>query len=182
MDEHNIIAVPPNIELNPGEDVVLLVRQHWFVFRNSFLIAFFIPFLLISVSFFVDYTNLSELVVKLVGQISLYGAGIAFLVGLMMFTWKFYLWRNTYYVVSNKRLILITQHGLFSYDDRETSLNMIQDFRATVDGLQPSLYGFGDVTVQVSSQDSQLTLEKVAKPRAVQRIIVREAHLKDKKF
>jgi len=74
----------------------------------------------------------------------------------------------------------VTQAGLFSHDDRETSLTMIQDVRATTDGLQATLYGYGDVIVQVSSQDSQLVLIRIGHPRDVQRMIIREAHLKAK--
>jgi hypothetical protein len=56
---------------------------------------------------------------------------------------------------------------------------MVQDVKAEVDGVEPSLYGFGNVVVQVSSEDAKLTLVKVPNPREVQKVIIREAHLRD---
>ncbi|MCA9391800.1 PH domain-containing protein [candidate division WWE3 bacterium] len=171
--------LPMDVELEPGEEFVMLVRQHWFVFRDPFLMMFFAPFVLLSAVFFLEYTTFPENVVDILSMLCLYAAGISFVAGFLWFVWKFYLWKNTVYLLTSKRIIIINQLGLFTHDDRETGLKMIQDVRARVDGLQPTLYGYGDVILQVSSEDAQLRLEKVAHPREVQRIIIREAHLKD---
>ncbi len=178
MEKIEVVRLPQDILLEPGEDLVLMVRQHWFVFRDPFILMFFVPFLFLSAIFYGDIFNLGGVWRDLLGVVGLYGAGIAFGAGLLWFIWKFYLWRNTFYLLTNKRLILVSQLGLFNQDDRETGLSMIQDVRSRVKGLQATLYGFGDVTVQVSSQDAQLTLEKVGRPREIQQVIVREAHLK----
>jgi hypothetical protein len=138
----------------------------------------FVPFVLLSVVFFVEYTPLPVGLINIVGMIALYGAGVSMLVGLLMFLWRFYMWKRTVYVLTDKRIIIIRQLGLFTHDDRETGLAMIQDVRAKVSGLQATLYGYGDVIMQVSSEDAQLVLEKVGKPREVLGVIIREAHLK----
>ena len=174
----NTANLPGDVELEPDETVVLMVRQHWFVFRDSFLLMFFVPFMLLSGVFFLDYIEMSTMIRNILGQLFLYGSLFSFLIGFVGFLWRFYLWRQTYYVITTKRLILVTQHSIFSHDDRETGLSMIQDVQASVDGLQAAMYGYGNVRVQVSSQDAQLVLEKVAHPRDVQHAIVREAHLR----
>ncbi|NTV30772.1 PH domain-containing protein [candidate division WWE3 bacterium] len=174
------INLPNDVELEPNEHAVLMVRQHWFVFRDSFLIMFFIPFVLLSGVFFLDYIDMSSLLRNILGVVFLYGSGVMFFLGILMFIWRLYLWYGTYYIITNRRLILVTQRGAFSHDDRETGLINIQDVQASVDGLQASLYGYGNVRIQVSSEDAQLVLEKVGKPRAVQHLIIREAHLKTK--
>jgi len=179
MDESiEQVKLPSGVAMEPGEEFVVLVRQHWFVFRDSVLIMLFIPFVLLSGLFFLDYTTFPEIVRSVLGTVFLYGSGIAFVVGLFLFIWRYYLWRNTVYILTSKRIIIIIQEGLFSHTDRETGLMMIQDVRAKVDGLQPTLYGYGDVIMQVSSEDAQLLLAKVGNPREVQRLIIREAHLK----
>lgn len=173
-------TLPMDVELEPGEEFVMLVRQHWFVFRDPFLLMFFAPFVLLSAIFFLEYTTLPENAVNILSVVCLYGSGISFVAGFVWFIWKFYLWKNTVYLLTSKRIIIINQLGMFTHDDRETGLKMIQDVRARVDGLQATLYGYGDVILQVSSEDAQLRLERVAHPREIQRVIIREAHLKEK--
>lgn len=175
----NAQEVPKGVHLEPGEHVVTLVRQHWVVFRDPFIIMFFVPFILLSGSFFLEFADLPVALSKMLGQLSLYGTAATFILGLILFLWKFYLWKETFYLLTNKRLVLITQHNLFSHADREASLSRIQDVSASVEGLQASLYGYGEVRVQVASKDARLVLKKVAHPREVQHEIVREAHLRD---
>lgn len=170
--------LPSDVELDSNENVVALIRQHWFVFRDSLLITFFIPFVLLSGVFFLDYIEIPSMARNLLGLAGLYGSLTSFAIGIILFLWRYYLWRQTYYIITTKRLILVTQRGMFSHDDRETGLTNIQDVQASVDGLQPSLYGYGNVRIQVSSEDAQLVMEKVARPRAIQHLIVKEAHLK----
>lgn len=171
--------VPKQIELEENEKVVALIRQHWFVFRNPVLIGLFIPFVLLFGVFISSYYIENLKVLDLLHNVLLFLAGAALIIGFFLFVWRLFLWRRTFYLVTSKRIILISQYGLFHHDDRETSLSMIQDVKALVDGMEPSLYGFGEVIVQVSSQDAQLQLHKVPKPREVQRIIMKEAHLRD---
>ena len=113
-------------------------------------------------------------------MLSLYAAGISMIIGTFLFLWRYFLWKRTVYLLTDKRIIIVRQLGLFTHDDRETGLAMIQDVRSRVGGLQATLYGYGDVIIQVSSQDAQLILEKVGHPREVQRAIIKEAHLKPK--
>lgn len=171
------VSLPSDIYLEGGEKVVLGVRQHWVVFRNSLLLMFFVPFVLLSMTFFLDYIPISEMVRNILSIIALYGTPISFGLGLFLFLWRFYLWNKTIYILTNKRLILITQKNFFSHDDREIGLDRVQDVQASVEGLQAALYGYGNVRVQVSSEDSKIILEKVAHPREVQHEIVRETHL-----
>lgn len=172
------LNLPNHIELEPDETPVFSTRQHWYVFRNPVLVMLFIPFLLGSGAFFINYAPLPPNVINWGEKILLTSAGGFFVIGLILFLWKLFLWRRTVYIVTNKRIILVTRFGLFTHEDRETGLNMIQDVKAEVSGLQPSLYGFGNVVMQVSSEDARLVFEKVGRPHEVQRIIMHEAHLR----
>jgi len=173
------VQLPKRIELEPGEVPVFIARQHWYVFRDPVLVAFFVPFLMISGAYFLDFSPLSRGLINVGQTILLWAAGAFLLVGLSMLVWKFFVWKRTYYAITNKRIILVTQLGLFSHEDRETSLAKLQDVKAEVNGLQASLYGFGNVIIQVSSEDARLVFEKVAKPQEIQRVIMREAHLRE---
>ncbi|MCA9390370.1 PH domain-containing protein, partial [candidate division WWE3 bacterium] len=152
--------------------------QHWFVFRDPVIIATFIPFVLAFVIFMVSTLKGDQGIYYFVNRGAAGLAILSVVFGSLLFLWKLFLWNKTVYLVTTKRVIILTRYGLFKHDDRETALKMIQDVKSEVTGMQPALYGFGDVTVQVSSQDARLILEKVPHPRKVQQIIVSEAHLK----
>ncbi len=179
-NQDNNIKLPKGVELESNEVLVVMVRQHWFVFRDSVLLMTFVPFVLLSAVFFAEYFLPPSSVVNALRMLLLYAAGVSMVVGTVLFLWRYYLWKRTVYLLTDKRIIIIRQLGLFTHDDRETGLTMIQDVRSKVDGLQATLYGYGDVIIQVSSKDAQLILEKVGHSREVQRAIIKEAHLKDK--
>ncbi|OQX51553.1 hypothetical protein B5M47_00400 [candidate division CPR3 bacterium 4484_211] len=170
-----------NFGLEQGEEVKLATRKHWYVFRTPFLLSFFLPFVFLSATFFLDHLAWPQQLTSILVQFFLILSLICFVIGGLAFFWTLFLWSRTIYLVTSKRLILINQRGLFSRDRRETSLDMIQDVKAKVGGFQAALYGFGDVVVQISSQEAQLTLTKVSKPYFVQRVIMREARLKNGK-
>lgn len=163
--------------METDEKPVLLTRQHWYVFRDPSLVAFFVPFLALALTFFLDYSVLPFWLKDNLSLIFVWLAVGSFLFGLLFSLWRLYLWRRTFYLVTNRRLVLVTQYGLFHHQDRECSLSMIQDVKAEVKGMQASLYGFGDVIVQVSSEDARLVFEKVSYPHRVQHTIMKEAHL-----
>lgn len=173
------INIPGTIELEDNEEPILLVRQHWFVFRDPVIIATFVPFMLGFIIFMIQTIKGDEGMYYYFNRGLLGLAILSLAFGTVLFLWKLYLWNKTVYLITTKRVIIITRYSLFRHDDRETALKMIQDVKSEVDGMQPALYGFGDVTVQVSSQDARLILEKVPHPRKVQRVIVSEAHLKN---
>lgn len=179
MEDIYEFETPKSVKLEEGERMILLVRQHWYVFRNSVLLALFVPFTLLFFAFMSGYLIMNRTVSDILQMILLWGAFICLILGLVLFLWQLFLWRRTFYIVTTKRLILITRFGLFHHDDRETALTMVQDVKAVVEGMAASLYGFGQVIVQVSSEDAKLIMHKVPKPQEVQRVIIREAHLRD---
>lgn len=176
-EDPSVLTPPKGVVLEPGENLRLINHQHWFVFRNSFLLSFFCPFVSLSSIFLIDHSRLPFWLASLLMQVLLILSFVCFIAGGLLFFWRLFLWSRTYYLVTNRRLILVTQRGLFAKDRRETSLEMIQDVKAEVNGLQAALYGFGDVIVQISSKEAQLIFEKVGQPYLAQRIIMKEAHL-----
>lgn len=173
------IYLPKKIELEPQEIPVLVTRKHWYVFRDPVLLALFVPFVLLSAVFFLDYSSIPSWLKDNLGQLFLVLAGASFVGGILFFFWRHFLWSRTFYVLTDKRLILIIQRGLFNREERQASLNMIQDVKGEVKGLQASVYGFGDVIVQTASTaDPMLRLNLVGRPRMVQKAIMQQSHLR----
>ena len=163
------------IELESEEEIVLVCRKHWFVFRDPFLLAIFVPFLSIFVSYFLSYEgfDLPEFVSHQVAQFFFpYLATFCFIIGLGMFVWKWFLWRRTTYLVTNKRILIIRQNSLFSSDTHQMNFDKIQDVICQIKGVQASLYGFGDISIQASSPTATLVFETVGRPHEIQRKII----------
>ncbi len=164
------------INLEKGEKLFLLARQHWYVFRNPFLLSFFFPFVLLSAVYFLDYWWGSAFWAEAIIQLLLFLSFFSFASGLLWFFWRLFLWSRTFYLLTNHRLILVTQGGIFNKNRREISLDMIQEVRVEVRGLQAALYRFGDVIVQISAKQAELVLPQVGNPYYVQRLIMRLVH------
>lgn len=173
------LQLPKKIELESEEVPVLVTRKHWYVFRDPFLLVLFVPFVLLSGVFFLDYSNFPVWLKDNLGQFFLILAGASFVGGILFFLWRHFLWSRTFYILTSKRLILVLQQGLFNCEERQASLNMIQDVKTEIKGLQASLYGFGDVIVQTASTaDPMLRLSLVGRPRKVQKVIMQQSHLR----
>ena len=173
------LQLPKKIELEKEELLVLVTRKHWYVFRDPFLLGLFVPFVLLSLVFFLGYSSFPLWLKDNLGQVFKILAGASFVGGILFFLWRYFLWSRTSYILTSKRLILVLQQGLFSCEERQASLNMIQDVKTEIKGLQASLYGFGDVIVQTASTaDPMLRLNLVGRPRKVQRAIMQQSHLR----
>lgn len=163
--------------LGDGEFIVKAVRKHWVVFRDSFLIAFFIPFLLIFISVFVStpFINLPKLMSEKISIIPLYIAFISFLIGFSMFLIRLFLWYNTFYIITNKRLVKIEQENLFNSKVHQMYFNKVQDAICKISGIEAILYGYGDISIQGASETAQISFTKVANPKKIQQIIAFQA-------
>ena len=166
------------IELEPNERVVEVFKQHWYVFRDPFLIGFFTPFMLIFLSFFLSSYLFADVptVVSFIAKGLLYISPLFFIIGFSLFLYRLYLWYKTSYVVTDNRLIIVKQKNLFSLEVKQMELDRIQDVTYQIEGIQASLYGYGDISVQSASKETRLILERVGSPHEAQKVIVEAAN------
>lgn len=161
------------VGLDEGEEIILLVRKHWALFRNEVLLALFVPFVLM---FFVYFFNVyplgwSENVVRYLtmGLIGL--SALAFVWGTITFLWRLYLWHNTFYIMTNKKLAVINQKLPWEYEVQQISVKNINDVTLKQTGLMSLLYGYSDVTA-VTYSGSSFTFKDVGHPTDVQKAIM----------
>ena len=89
------LQLPKKIELEVEEIPVLVTRKHWYVFRDPFLLSLFVPFVLLSGVFFLDYSNFPTWLKDNLGQFFLVLAGASFVAGILFFSLE------TFFVVKN---------------------------------------------------------------------------------
>ena len=160
------------IKLSENERVVYEIRRHWYVLltESIFLaLLFLIPWV---VFFGLDVSgfNFSD------------GEGALFFfvsVAWLFFTWIAFMiiWTNYYldvWIVTDKRILDIEQHGLFSRDMSEFRLDRIQDVTIEVKGILPTLLRFGDIHIQTAGESREFTIKSIPHPYRVRDIIIKE--------
>lgn len=160
-----------HFKLFPGESIEMVIRHHWLAhFLIFFRWAFFGPSFLIA-SFFFLYKLFPDFLFTQ-GFYLLYFIGFIFL--LFFSIGAFVRWLNSIYdviIVTNDRVVDITQIDFFHRKIAETRLENIQDASGNVKGVLNTLFNWGDITILTASYSANLAIEEVSNPNAKSRKI-----------
>lgn len=168
--------------LEQDETVLLTVRRHWLVFTLEllpFAVGAFIPFLVAPLlgtlaaslpegSVLPFTTSLSEPAVRL-------ALGLWWL-----FLWvaAFTVFTRSYldqWVITSTRVVNIGQEGFFHRRVESYLLVRIQDVSTEIQGLIPTLVGFGSVRIETAGDASRtFRMYGLPKPEAIRDLIIRE--------
>jgi len=138
------------------ETVLLVFRKHPVVMRKYLIAASFVLLAGTIPSFIKP-------------ELSYFFGGLAagtVLGGLVLF-YRWVGWYYSVFIVTDQRLIQITQEGLFSKSVVDIALDQIQMVNYQVKGLQETLLGFGTLSVQ--TMVGELTINDVHKPADIQK-------------
>ena len=116
----------------------------------------------------------------------IYGAGILlgsvyYLSILLFFFTSFISFYLDVWIVTNDRIIDIEQFGLFSRTISELELFRIQDITTNVHGIFPTIFKYGDVTIQTASINTTIIFHNVPYPDKIRQNLLELAH-EDYKF
>ena len=138
------------------EEVLFVFRKHPVVMRKG-LIFFMLAILLGTVPALIK------------PEISFFFGGLAagFILGLIVFLPSWIGWYYSIFIVSDQRLIQITQKGLFNRSVVDLGLNQIQMVNYQIAGLQETLLGFGTILMQTYVGD--LVIHDVHHPAKIQK-------------
>jgi hypothetical protein len=152
----------------PDEEVVLLLRRHWFVLVPpiiaSFLLALF-PFTvylffgsaIANLGFSRIYWFLVSIYFIVLWQISFY-----YLTMYLLDVW----------IVTNRRIIDSRQKGFFNRAVSEAGVSRIQDASASVDGIVATFLNFGTVSVQTAGAKDRFEFKQVSNPTEVRNAVM----------
>lgn len=158
------------ISLNEGEQVVTVIRRHWFSLAVEGALDIFIFFIMVSVVVIVDSVAVAEKVALPAGVIFPLGFfGIGF-VGLILWTHFFTSWSDHWldaWIITTERVIDIDQDGFFKREVSSFPLDRIQDVTYTVTGIIPTWLHFGDVRIQTASISEDFIMRQVPFPQDV---------------
>jgi uncharacterized membrane protein YdbT with pleckstrin-like domain len=138
------------------EEVLLVFRKHPVVMRKGFIIAM-LTLLLGSVPSLFNPTYSTYFI----------GMAVALVLAVLVMLPSWIGWYFSVFIVTDQRLIQITQKGLFNRSVIDMRLNQIQMVNYQIAGLQETLLGFGTIMMQTYVGD--LLIHDIHHPAKIQK-------------
>lgn len=160
------------------EKVFLLLRRHWIsygIFLFLFVLMLIPLFLLVN--FTATTPDLSPVVLNIIYLVL--PAYLLIMLGLMLYGFvDYYL---DVYIVTNERIVNISQNGFFKRDISELHLHQVQDVSAKEVGMFPTIFHYGDVMIQTAGERENFVFKAVPHPYIISKKIVdlHEAQLEE---
>ncbi len=85
-------------------------------------------------------------------------------------------WHYSIYVLTNQRLMVVKQNGLFTREVVDLALHNIQNVSYKIKGVQGAMFGFGTLNIETLSGSGGLKLTFVHKPVRLQKLIMEEVN------
>lgn len=146
------------------EEVLFVFRKHPIVMRKGLIIAMAAwlvgPVYTLALTYLrpENYPSINFFFGSLIGSI---------LLGCIIFIPWYLSWYFSVFIVTDQRLIQITQKGLFNRSVVDMGLGQIQMVNYQVAGLQETLLGFGTITMQTFVGD--LVIHDIHHPAKIQK-------------
>lgn len=161
------MAYPEHL-IHDGENVALDLNPHWWFFIQHIAVGTGILGL-VAIVIFTDGVSFIE-------------TGLKYAIGALLVFWavwlgiRFLAWRNTYFVVTDRRVIFrtgfVAKRGVEIPLDRITNIDFQQ-------GPIERMIGAGDLDIQSAGRDGSSHFEDVRHPDAVQQEIYRQIEQRD---
>jgi uncharacterized membrane protein YdbT with pleckstrin-like domain len=162
------------IELEPNESVLKVARKHWFIIASeiigSLLIAV-LPLFLGAGFLLMDQLH-PQLILGDHTPLILFASAFWLLLTLLT---TYMIWTHYFldlWVITDRRIIVIDQIHFFNRRVSSFKLERLQDIRATIDGVIPTLLNFGTLHVHTAGNNEEnFTTKGLPDPRALQALI-----------
>lgn len=155
----------------PHEKIVLVVRRHWFIFfsrlsLNLLLMIAPVPLIWYGNTYFKEFLSGPMLFPIIVIFFTIFYLALWLVFYLAFIDLYLDVW-----IITNKRIINIEQFGLFSRSEAEHQLSVIQDVSTEVHGIFPTIFNFGDLTIQTAGESPKVTFKQIPEPYYAKKII-----------
>lgn len=161
------------IEIDPQEEVIRVVRKHWFVLLSSgFYYLFMLLVPLVVITFILGLPMMSTL--------SFSGSAVL-LSTFALFLWMYLIWNAMFLtltdylldvlVITDRRIFEINQHGLFRRESSTFRIDRIQDVTVNVKGIIATFLDFGDIEIHTAGEGQDFVGTMMKDPYGVKKQI-----------
>lgn len=160
---------------HPDERLIYFLRRHpitllGVIFGYIAIIA--LPFIAGSV---LNYTRPDLLQDPVFFPIIALGGSLFFLFAWLFLFQAFLDYYLDVWIVTNRRILNITQSGLFHRQVSELRLYRVQDATASLAGLLHTLFNFGQIEIQTAGEHARFIFEDITQPQEVAKTIMQLA-------
>ena len=162
------------------EKIIGVVRRHWITYIPTIFLYFIlgiIPIVLLTAAYVTDsipqeigFRTLLALI------ICAYELSIA-----LFFYASFLIYYLDMIIITNDRIVEVSQKNLFSRSVSELDLYKIQDSTSDVTGFVATLFDYGTLSLQTAGENENFVFPGVGKPHALRRQIMELAE-EDRKY
>jgi membrane protein YdbS with pleckstrin-like domain len=145
-----------------NEEVLIVIKQNVWVFAKTGLFILILINLLVAV-FAVYGASVST-------SIALF---IFLILSIVAFLYRWFIWNNGVYLLTNQRIIKINQQSLFHRVITEAELDRIQDISTEIKGPIQTMLNFGTIHIQTASSKTEIDLACVTDPYELQQQIMK---------
>jgi hypothetical protein len=153
------------------ETILLVVHEHWFRLFLKFLLWLFFALALVAFNHYGNinapglFTGSAGLVTLLFSQVyELFLALSLFII--------FILYYLNIQVITNIRVVEITQEGLFSHTISELHIDKIEDATSETVGVFGTLFNYGNVYVQTAGTKERFQFTNVPRPAQIEKLVL----------
>lgn len=144
------------------EEVIFVSKRHpWVLAPAGFVVIILIAILVLSFLFFGLSRPTSYSIVILTIFFLIYGF------------YQWFIFNNHLYILTNQRIIIIEQKGIFSRKITEAELEKIQNASVEISGALKTFLNFGNITLRTAGTDPVMILANVENPYEIQQKIIK---------
>jgi hypothetical protein len=154
-----------------GEEIYLLVREHWMHLFLKILIWLFFAAVLIIFERFAQ-ANLPGLFVGTWGLATLLFTQLYTLFLVLTLFLIIVLYYLNIQIITSIRVVDISQEGLFSHVVSELHIDKIEDATSQTTGILGTIFNYGHVFVQTAGAVDRFDFHNVPNPAAIEKLIL----------
>lgn len=151
----------------PDEKILIFKRRHWYVLLTRLIW----PVFLLMVGLLISL--LLSLALRLNEMFTVLLAVLFTVPPFLWLIWRFLDWENDWYIVTNRRVLLIDRVYFIREERFEARLDRIQDVTIRKPTLIHNLLDFGDLTIETAGSAGGIRFESIGHPRHIQNEIFR---------
>jgi hypothetical protein len=170
------------IKQKPYEKIECTVRRHPVTFLPYIVIFLILLAIPVGLYWLLNGSGLgSYLQNQILYTAAILLASIYYLSVILFFYTYFVTFYLDMWIVTNDRLLDIAQDSLFSRTVAEVDLYQIQDATSEVKGIFPSIFNYGNISLQTAGAIPKFTLKNISNPNAMRQKVL-DLSSEDKKF
>jgi len=145
-------------QLMPGENLIVLSRQHIFVLSRPFFVNILTLVLFVVIAYYCSTAWIAAIDI----------------IPLLYFLWKFLSWRKREYVLTDRRVV--KQEGVISIHSFDAPLDKINNVFHQ-QSFMGRLFKYGDVGLETASEQGTTLFDFISHPLDLKNAIVRQREL-----